>query len=93
MYGFENVHPASADHLTQLRLMRAMIRLWRVVVVHSHLGEDNQIVGSSMVVGIRIFSIVRGLRLAGDPCRGFGRWQLVGRGLRRLHRPRKLVAG
>lgn len=53
-------HPVSEGHLIQVRLIMAIIRLWIVVVVQSHLGEENQIVGNSIIVGIRTFSIVVG---------------------------------
>lgn len=59
-YMLEEVHPASDVHFSQVRLMKAIKRLCAVVVVHSHLGEANQIVGNSMKVGINTFSIVRG---------------------------------
>lgn len=54
------VHPVSDVHFNHVRLMRAIIRLCAVVVVHSHLGEANQIVGNSIIVGISTFSIVGG---------------------------------
>lgn len=60
IYKLEVAQPVSESHLSQLRLIRAMRRLWAVVVVHSHLGEVSQIVGNSMIVGSRIFSIVAG---------------------------------
>lgn len=34
-------------------------------MVHSHFGADSQIVGKSMIVGIRIFSIVKDLGFVG----------------------------
>lgn len=51
-------------------------------MVQSHLGEESQIVGNSIIVGIRIFSIVVSLGIVGDPCREFGLWQLAGLGPR-----------
>lgn len=53
-------HPVSDVHLNQVRLMRAINRLCAVVVDHNHLGDDNQIVGNSITVGISTFSIVEG---------------------------------
>lgn len=46
-------------------------------MVHSHFGEVVQIVGNSMIVGIRIFSIVGGLGLVGGLFHGFGLWQPI----------------
>lgn len=40
--------------------MRATSRLWSKVVGHSHLEGVSHVVGMSMRVGIRIFSIVGG---------------------------------
>lgn len=59
----ENVQPVSVVQLIQWRLSIAMSRLCRVVVVQSHFGVENQIVGNSIIVGIKIFSIVKGLRI------------------------------
>lgn len=59
-----------------------MVKLWKVVVVHSHFGEVIQIVGNSIIVGIKIFNIVGGLRIVGGLSRGFGLWQLIVLGLR-----------
>jgi len=36
-----------------------MIRLWEVVVAHSHFLGVSQVVGNNIKVGIRTFSIVR----------------------------------
>lgn len=49
-----------------------MAKLCTVAVVHSHFEGDNQIVGNSMIVGIKIFSIVVGLGLVGGLFRGCG---------------------
>lgn len=59
-YVFEEFHPVSDVHLNQVKLIRAIKRLWAVEVVHSHLGEVNQIVGNSIIVGINTFNIVGG---------------------------------
>ena len=56
----EVAQPVSEFHLSQFRLIRAIKRLWAVVAVHNHLGEISQIVGNSMIVGSRTFSIVVG---------------------------------
>lgn len=55
----------------------------------SHFGGVNHVVKISMVVGMRIFSIVGGLSFAGDLSRGYGLWPPLGRDrllLRRLRR-------
>lgn len=57
-YELDVVHPVSDVHFNHVRLMRAIRRLCAVVVVHSHLGEVNQIVGNNITVGINTFSIV-----------------------------------
>lgn len=57
-YELDMVHPVSDVHFNHVRLIRAIRRLCAVVVVHSHLGETNQIVGKSITVGISTFSIV-----------------------------------
>lgn len=57
-YMFEAAHPVSDVHFNQVRLMRAINRLCAVVVVQSHLGDEIQIVGNSIIVGISTFSIV-----------------------------------
>lgn len=62
-----------------MRLARAIIRLWSKAVGHSHLVGDNQMVGMSIRVGIKIFSIVGGLSFVNDLNRGFGQWLQVGR--------------
>lgn len=54
------VQPVSAVQLSQVRLNRAMIRLCVTVAVHSHFLGVSQVVGKSIRVGIRIFSIVGG---------------------------------
>lgn len=45
---------------SQVKLMRAIIRLCISEVGHNHLAGVSQAVGISIIVGIRIFSIVRG---------------------------------
>jgi hypothetical protein len=51
-------------------------------VGHSHFAGVSQAVGTSISVGIRIFSIVGGLGFVGDRSRGFGRLLLEGLALR-----------
>lgn len=53
-------HPVSDVHFNQVRLIRAINRLCMVAVVHNHLGDESQIVGNSMIVGMSTFSIVGG---------------------------------
>lgn len=60
MYRFNEVQPVSDRLSNQVRLASAIIRLWARVVGQSHLGDTNQVVGTSISVGIRIFSIVEG---------------------------------
>lgn len=48
-----------------------------------------QIVGTSIIVGRRIFSIVEDLGFGVGLFRGYGQWQRVVRGRRLLHRLRK----
>lgn len=60
-------------------------------MVHNHFLWASQIVGKSINVGKRTFSIAGGLDFGGDLCRGFGRLQLIGQGQRLLHKPKKLV--
>lgn len=50
-------HPVSEELLIQERLIRAINRLWQRVVGQSHLSFESQVVGNSIRVGIRIFSI------------------------------------
>lgn len=76
---FREDQPVSEGHLSQERLSRATIRLCAVVDVHSHFDGENQIVGKSMIVGRRIFSIVKGLGIEGGLNHGSGLWQLAGR--------------
>lgn len=42
-----------------------------VMLVHKSFWGDNRAVGSSIIVGRRIFSIVRDLSCGGDRIRGF----------------------
>ena len=58
-------------------------------MVQSHFLWASQIVGKSISVGRRIFSIVGGLGFEGGLCYGFVQLQLVGQGRHLLHRLRK----
>lgn len=60
MYGLRLAHPVSARFFSHERLATAMTRLCRSVVGHNHLAGVSHVVGTSMSVGIKIFSIVEG---------------------------------
>lgn len=57
MYRLRVDHPSSDEFFNQLKLARAIIRLWAKVVGHNHLGGVSQVVGTSISVGSKIFSI------------------------------------
>ena len=61
------------------------------MVGQSHLAGASQVVGTSIRVGIRIFSIVRGLSFGGGLFREFGQLLLVGLSLHLLRRLKMLV--
>lgn len=75
----------------QWRLMVAIKRLWVVVLVHRSFWGDRRVVGRSIIVGRRIFSIVGGLDYVDDRIRGFVWRRLVWLGRCLLHRLRMLV--
>lgn len=60
IYRLREAQPVSDRFSSQARLASAMIRLWARVVGHNHLGDVNQVVGTSIRVGMRIFNIVEG---------------------------------
>jgi len=60
MRGFIKDHPVSEACISQCRLIKAIIRPWAREEGHSHFGGASQMVGKSMSVGRRIFSIVGG---------------------------------
>lgn len=60
MYRFSEVHPVSERLSSQVRLASAITRLWARVVGHSHFEGTIHVVGTSINVGMRIFSIVVG---------------------------------
>lgn len=82
MSWFKLVQPVSDVLWSQVRLARAIMRLWRRLVVHSHFVGASQAVGRSIKVGIKIFSIVGCLSFLTGLFRGFGLWLLGGPGLR-----------
>lgn len=61
---------------SQRRLANAMIRLWARVEGQSHFDGTSQVVGTSISVGRRIFSIVIGLGFAVDRSRECELWLL-----------------
>lgn len=60
MYWLREVQPVSDRFSNQVRLASAIIRLWAKAVGHNHFEGTIQVVGTSISVGIRIFSIVEG---------------------------------
>jgi len=60
IYWLREVQPVSDRLSSQVRLASAIMRLWARVVGHSHFAGTIQVVGTSISVGIRIFSIVVG---------------------------------
>lgn len=75
-----------ANHV---KLNTAMRRLWASVEGHSHFGFVNHVVGISIRVGIRIFSIVAGSGFGGGLSRVFVQQRLEGQDLRLLHKLRR----
>ena len=90
MSGLRCVHPASREVFSQGRLSAAIRRLLVVVVCQSHFLGHIHASGISARVGIRIFSIAKGLGFLGGQTRGSVRWQREARGLRLLHRLKRL---
>lgn len=72
MYGLRVCQPVSVAFFSHVRLVSAIIRLCVRVEGHSHLAEVIQAVGTSISVGIRIFSIVIGLDSVVGQCRVCG---------------------
>lgn len=62
----------------QNRLSVAISRLFAVASCQNHLVGDIHVAGISIIVGIRIFSIVAGLGSGGGLCRGFGQLRQEG---------------
>lgn len=81
IYRLREDQPVSDRFFNQVRLKRAITKLWARVEGQSHLGEESQVVGASIRVGIRIFSIVGGLGFVGGQFHGCGQWLLKGLGL------------
>lgn len=91
MVGFKKDHPVSVEFFSQVMLKIAIVRLWTRTVGQSHFEGVYQAVGTSIIVGSRIFSIVRGLRFSSDHFHGCERWQLVGLVRHWLRRLKMLV--
>lgn len=77
MYRLSEDQPVSDRFFNQVRLTSAITRLCISVVGHSHLAGVNQVVGTSIRVGIRIFNIVGGLGFEGGLIHECGKWLLV----------------
>jgi len=88
--GFIRDQPVSEAWNSQWRLIKAIMSPWVRDEGHSHFGGVSQIVGNSISVGRRIFSIVRGLGFVGGQCRVFGLLLREGPGRRWPHMQRKL---
>ena len=91
MRELRDVQPVSDELTSQVRLANAITRLWPSVVGQSHLAGTTQVVGTSISVGIKIFSIVRGLGFVIGRSHGSGRLQLVELALRLLRRRKRQV--
>lgn len=87
---FKLVQDVSEGLFSQVRLNKAMQKLWPRVVGQSHFGPDSQIVGRSIRVGSRTFSIGEDLGSEDGLCRECVRWQRGGLALRLLHRLKML---
>lgn len=70
IYELREVHPVSEGVLSQERLARAIIKLCARVAGHNHLLGVAQMVGTSMRVGRRIFSIEVNLGFGGGRFHG-----------------------
>lgn len=84
-------HPVSDIFFNHDRLAVAITRLCSNVVGHSHFLGVSQVVGTSIKVGIRIFSIVTGLGLEGGRYHGCELLRPVGLGLCLPHKLRMLA--
>lgn len=73
MYMFVKVENSNG-RLSQIRLIIATIELFTRKWVQSHLGLASQASGRSIMVDIKIFSIVVGLRFLGGQFREFVLW-------------------
>lgn len=91
--GLNEAQLLSERFWSQVRLISAIKKLWAKVVGQSHLGFESQMVGASIRVGIRTFSIVTGLSFGSGRSRGFGLWRPGGLSLCLLRRLRMLVEG
>lgn len=82
MWRLRDDQPVSAGLISQLRLIRAIIRLYARVVDQSCLRGIVQVVATRRIVGIRIFSIVVSLGFLSGRCHECERLQLGGLVLR-----------
>lgn len=71
---FNIVQPTSSGLLNKERLIIAIDRLKNNELDHTFLGCESQTVGTSMMVGNKIFNIVGGLRLVVGRSRGSVQW-------------------
>ena len=69
-----------------------MTRLWARVEGHNHLMGIIQIIGKNIIIGIKIFIIVRGSKSLSGRNRGSGPWLQVKRGLHLLRKLKMLRA-
>lgn len=60
MYGLRDAQPVSDKFASHVRLMNAMTRLWVRVMGHNHFEGVHHVTGTSISVGMRIFSIEGG---------------------------------
>lgn len=91
MAELSEVQLVSERFCSQVRLRRAIKKLWAKVVGQSHLSLESQMVGVNIMVGIRIFSIVADLSFESDLIRGCGLLPLKGLGPCWPRRPKMLV--
>lgn len=81
----------SDGQTSQASVNKAMIRLCASVEDHNHFLGVSQVVGINIIVGIRIFNIVRCLGLAGGQSHVFERLLLTGLSQHLLHMLKKQV--
>lgn len=81
----------SMEGLNHCKLRVAIVRLWINVEGHSCFGLHSVIVGNNIIVGSRIFSIVKGLGFVVGLNHEFVKMLLIKIGLCQLHRLRRIV--